>query len=277
MTRVALALAFLLAHLLSTRAPVDEVRGAWSAAPREAGVMRIELSVRDRLLYAEHLTAAAFAGLAEGDVDSRRETPVRFRLAREAGTFTLEGSFHRRSGAGRFRFTPSAHYLASLRALGIDTAALAGAKRPSRALLDYALLDVSATYIRSLQREGCREPAARAYLELRASRVTPEDMRELRHLGYTELPASQIVELWTHGVFPEVIRALKAEGYTNLPPPELVRLRIARVTPDKIREYRRLGYGHLTPGQLVALSIRGSTASPTGLPHAPMAGVEGAK
>ncbi len=265
---ITLALVTLLACLRLTGAPAreargawsaspGEARGAWSASPGEAGALRFELSVRDRLRFAGPLSEAAFAGLSEAEVGAQRETPVRFRLAREAGTFTLDGSFRLGAGGGRFRFTPNARYLASLRALGVDTAELAGAERPGRALLDYALLDVSAAYVRSLQREGCREPTARAYLELKASHVTPQHLRELRDLGYVDLPASQLVELAAHGASPAFLRALAAEGYTGLSAPELVRLRIARVTPDAIREYRRLGRGRLTPEQFIASSALG--------------------
>lgn len=268
MTRTALALglalAILLVHMFSRRPPADDVRGAWFATPCDGREMRVEFTVRSRLRSADCLNAAAFAGLAEGEADARHETPARFRLARDAGTLTLEGSFLRRTGAGRFLFTPNPRYLASLRALGIDTAPLTDAKRPANVLLDYALLDVSLAYIRSLQREGCRESSARAYLELKALRITPEYLRELRYVGYTDLPGGQIADLATHGVTGRYVRALEAEGYVNLAPSEIVLLRVADVTPEKIRAYLRLITERPTPGQLVVSGTQGSLALPKG-------------
>jgi hypothetical protein len=235
---LALAFALLVAYGLSKHDSADDVYGDWSAIPREGKSMRFEFLLRDSLIYAAPLTADAFAGLSEGDADAGRKKPVRFRLTRDAGTLTLEGSFHRRVGAGRFRFTPNRRYFDSLRALGVDAANLGAARRRGRAQLDHALLD-----------------------------ATPEHVRELRRLGYADLPVTQIAELATHGASAEFVRALGAEGYSNLSPSELVRLRVAGVGADTIREYRQLGHGRPTLEQLVALPARGPNATPPGPFH----------
>jgi hypothetical protein len=247
-------LIFVLILLAITTARAAELRGVWTAHSDSVDSVDMRLS-REHNQHGETMKLSSFSGLTDAQIGALSETPVHFRLEREAGTVAFEGSFKMRDGVGHFVFTPNAAYLTAIRNLGVSTDDLESkADRTDETLFELALLDVSTSYIRSMQAEGYRE-TARKYMEMRIFRVTPELVRELRSLGYRDVPAQKLIEMQIHRASPQFIRDLAAVGYHDVPIGELVNFRIHRVTPESIRQYRSLGYDHLIPEQLVTMSI----------------------
>lgn len=107
------------------------------------------------------------------------QTPVNFELRREAGNVAFEGTFKEGFGAGQFTFASNPAYVATLRSLGVN---FEDGNRDDQRFLMMALLDVSTSFIRSMQAENYRESGEK-YLSMRIFRVTPELVRELPALG----------------------------------------------------------------------------------------------
>jgi hypothetical protein len=236
-----------------------DLRGVWTASPAGEDALQFNISRENNNHFGYTMALSSFTGLTDAQVASLSETPVRFTLQREAGSFAFEGLFKMREGAGHFVFTPNRPFVEELRGLGVsmdDSTDQAG--QLDERLFSYAMLDLSGTYIRAMQAEGYRE-SAKQYLSMRIFRVTPELVRELRLLGYDRVSAENLVKIQIHGAAPRFIRELAAVGYSHLPLEELVRFRIHGVTADAIREYRALGYDKLTSQELVRMRIHGVT------------------
>lgn len=238
--------------------------GAWTANLDEKHPERIYLSfTKGRQSHmGTTMNVAAFPALSAAQIRSATSVPVHFEVRREAGVATFDGTFKNGDGAGQYTFVPAANYLATIRALGVDT-------KPDRhgrheddeeeQLFAYALHDVSTAFIRSMVAEGYRV-SLDDYLSMRIFNVNPELVRELRALGYKDISADDLVATRIHGVTPDYIRRMRAAGW-NLSLDELVASRIHGATPEFAEEMRKLGYANLSHDDLIAFRIHGVTAA----------------
>src|SRR5882757_10732333 len=110
---LALALFFFLAAFTARAA---QPHGVWHLSDRTDGRMQIEL-ISDHNQNSHPIERNAFAGLTAAQMDASADTPVDFRLVRDAGTLHFTGSFVHGDGVGRFTFEPNASYVATLRGL----------------------------------------------------------------------------------------------------------------------------------------------------------------
>ena len=273
------------ALLLAVAAPAfAEISGAWTAstAQDKPGRVHVNLTRGHTSNMGQTMNVADLRGISDAQIHSAAQTPVQFRLEREAGTVAFEGVFKRGKGAGTFSFAPSAAYVNAIRSLGLELD-LGKHRHGSNEdqLFTLAILDVSTDYIRSIQAEGFRLSLEK-YLEMRIFNVTPEYIREMRSLGFRDITARQLVESKIHRVTPDYIRKMRAAGWDlslrelqnsaihgltpeyaetmrkagyNLDHGDLVAFRIHRVTPEYIRELRELGYANLPASKLLAARI----------------------
>jgi len=193
-----------------------EVHGAWTAArgndkdDRGRVYMHITRGMWQNSLYTMKL--ADYTGITLEQIDSPTQVPVLFRLAREAGTITFEGSFRHGDGAGQFSFEPNRGYIDSLRATGVAFELKRHSKKnqtEEELLFTLAQFDVSTAFIRSMQAEGYRETLD-MYFQMRLHGVTPDFVRQLKEEGYSNLPAKKLVALKIHGVDINFIRQMNS-------------------------------------------------------------------
>jgi hypothetical protein len=271
----ALALFFFLAALTARAAQ----RGAWHLTQREDGRMQIQL-VSDHNQNSHPIDRSAFTGLTAAQIDSGADTPVDFRMIREAGTLHFTGTFQRGDGVGRFTFEPNPAYAATLRGLGVAAGDL-----DDERLFSLAVHDVSSNFIKEMQSLGYREDLD-DYIAFRIHGATPEYVREINTLGYHpdsgdlvafrihgattsyireirslgyQPDADDVVAFRIHGVTPEFIKGMKELGVRGLESDNLVALRIHGATVDYVRDLRDLGYNNLDADDLVAMRIHGVT------------------
>ncbi len=263
-----------------------EITGAWTASVSENHPGRFELSLQADAGHQSisGFLVSGFTGLSRDQVESDTRTAVAFRLERDAGTFSFDGTFRAGRGGGDFRFVPDASYPARVRALGVpfDDAR----KGEARRLYELALFDVSIDFIRSMQAIGCDENLDR-YVEFRIFGVDPAYVRDMDAVGFRHLTGAKLVETKIHGATPDYIRSMRAHGddltldgyiesrifqitpefademakagYPNLPRQRLVEFRIQGVTPEYIAALRELGYSELPASKLVEMRIQGVT------------------
>lgn len=103
--------------LIAATVRADVLRGAWHLSQGEHHLL-LEMT-RASSHFGHSIEASAFRGLSASAMNATVETPVRFQLAREAGTFDFDGTFLNADGVGRFTFTPDASYADRLRSLGV--------------------------------------------------------------------------------------------------------------------------------------------------------------
>jgi hypothetical protein len=245
--RRALALAvFLFLAAFTARAAQH---GAWRLTERDGGRLQIEL-VSDHHQNSNSIDRTAFTGLTAAQMEATKETPVDFRLVRDAGTLHFTGTFLRGEGVGRFTFEPNAAYTATLRGLGVAASDL-----DDERLFSLAMQDVSAAFIKEMQSLGYREDLDR-YVAFRIHGATPQFVRELNALGYRP-DGEQLITFRIHGVTSDFVRDVRALGYQP-DGEELVRFRIHGVSPEFIKGMKDLGVRELEPDNLVALSLHGA-------------------
>jgi hypothetical protein len=252
-----------IALTLTTAASAEEIRGTWAASSEKSGSLYVSLTRRHNQNGQTH-ALSAFEGLTDAQLNAAAQTPVQFRLQREAGTVHFEGLFKQREGAGHFTFAPNLQFLQTLRSLGVEHVAPASAgdlprkgkhrKSDEESLFALALHDVSSDFIRSMQAEGYRV-GLDEYVSMRIFNVSPALIAELRQLGYDKIPHDDLIASQIHKATPAFIRQLRALGYTNLSMDDLVAFRIHRVSAEFIEELSTLGYRDIAADDLVAMRI----------------------
>ncbi|THD76230.1 MAG: hypothetical protein E7812_16755 [Phenylobacterium sp.] len=220
-------------------------------------------------------------GLTRAQLDAPQATAVRFRLARDAGTLTCDGSAEHLHGSGVCQFAPNASFAQLLRARG------AGEASPEQMLdmtlddLNVAMLDelrrehyaqagvaqlvrvaqhgVSLSWLQGMDAAGYRLGDVDALVRLRDHGVGPRYVADLKASGYRNLTADELIHLRDHGVSTGFLKALGELGYAGLPAEQLAKLRDHGVSEGFIRELDQAGYRRLPAEQLIRLRDHGVT------------------
>lgn len=255
MTR--LFFAAVLTAMTTLSAQAGEITGSWIATVSEKHPGRLELTLQTAGSgqSSQGALVSGFTGLSRDQIEAGARTGVRFRLARDAGAFTFDGSFRQGRGSGDFRFVPDSQYPERVRALGVPFDA--GPGGASRRLYELALFDVSIDFIRSMQAVGCDEPLNR-YLEFRIFAVDAAYVRDMESVGFAHLTGAKLVETKIHGATPDYIRDMRARG-KDLPLDGYVESRIFQITPEFAAEIAKAGYPDLSHERLVEFRIQGVT------------------
>lgn len=237
---------------------------------------------RTSWMNSDSLPLAELNGLTAAQYSSAQGAPVRFRLAREAGSFDCEGIVRRQRGTGDCRFLPDPTFGAALASRGLGPPT-------TPQLFSLATRDLGLRYVNELQRQGYarasiddlvraadhgvdfdylrnmgelgyRARTLAALIEMRDHGVDPDYVRELVASGLKDLPSETLVSMRDHGVSPAYIAELRRAGYSNLPVSDLIRLRDHGVSVAYVHELRRIGYRDVTPDDLVRLRDNGVSA-----------------
>jgi hypothetical protein len=175
--------------------------------------------------------------------------PVTFRLQREPGSFDCTGSAGEGSGAGQFRYEPSAKF--------DDALASRGLGRPSfQQSLELAIAGATLSFVDQL-RASAQHATVGDIVRVVQHGVNPRYIADLAALGYRTTSLDELVRLRDHGVTAEFIRAMQAAGYRDLSSGDLVRLADHGVTPRYIGDLAAAGYKNLGAEDLVALRDHG--------------------
>ena len=165
--------------------------------------------------------------------------PIRFTVARDAGTFACTGSAGGGSGAGQFTYTPAAAFGDAMAARGI-------ARPTPNQSIQLAMDDMTVAFVDIYVRPGNPHPAIDDLVRLAQHDVGPSYADELASVGYKITSIDELVRLRDHGVSVRFIRDLRSLGYANLSIDELqrfvdhgVRARlIADLPPTAITTFR---------------------------------------
>jgi hypothetical protein len=177
--------------------------------------------------------------------------PVTFRIQREPGSFDCTGSAGEGSGAGQFRYEPSARF--------DDALASRGLGRPSfQQSLELAIAGTTLAFVDQL-RTTSQHATVGDLVRVVEHGVNPRYIADLAALGYRTASLDDLVRLRDHGVTADFIRAVQAAGYRDLAANDLVRLADHGVNATYIGEMRAAGYTKVTADQLVTLRDHGVT------------------
>jgi hypothetical protein len=174
--------------------------------------------------------------------------PVRFRLAREAGTLACEGTGRGGRGEGECRFERAAAYFDGLRQRGVTVSRDWDA-------VQLAWFEVSLSLLDELKRQDYETPKVDDLVGAGVFGVTAGWMRDLDAAGYREKELRDLIPFRIFKVDAAYVRALKAANPKLRPTAkELVQFRIHNVEPAWVAGWTQLGY-ELTPAQLVTSRV----------------------
>lgn len=278
------------AHEATPEQAQPRMAGTWQIRPaKTAGMVYLEMREENNssgtTVPVSQLQGLE-GGLVVGEATMAAQTaggssPVRFTIARDAGTFTFEGMFRDGLGGGTYSFAANAAFAGELEKRGIARPSAADQYELAKHDVGLALVDelsrqgypkpsvadlvraghhgVRLDYVKELDQLGYRVGTMDALVKLRDHGVTPTYIREMSAIGLPKLSADELVRVRDHGVTPEFARELKDLGYGSLSIDQLVKTRDHGVTPQFVRELKALGYGSLDLEQLIKTRDHGVT------------------
>jgi hypothetical protein len=227
-----------------------EMQGNWTLSPsREAGQVQFGLYIRNEdtnMQSSSDWPVSAFQGL---DLASRDRHDVKFAVVRDAGRFDCDGYLNQGQGAGFFRFTPEAKFVASMRALGFD-----GIDENKQFAM--AVHDVTVEYARQMKAHDLTNLDTDKLLAFRIFNITQQFIRDLRAERLAANDADKLIAFRVHGVTAAMVREVRKAG---LEPSEdqLIAMRVHNVTPEFVAQMKARGLTDLSIDKLVALRVHG--------------------
>jgi hypothetical protein len=175
--------------------------------------------------------------------------PVTFRIQREPGSFDCTGSAGEGSGAGQFRYEPSARF--------DDAFASRGLSRPTFAQsLELAISSTTLAFVDQL-RASSQHVTTGDVVRVVQHGVNPKYIGELAALGYRSASLGDLVTMRDHGVTPDFVRAVQTAGYRDLSANDLVRLADHGVSAAFVERLKAHGYANLSVRDLIRLRDAG--------------------
>ena len=174
--------------------------------------------------------------------------PVRFRIVREAGTLSCEGSGSGSRGEGECRFERAASYFDGLRQRGVSVSRDWDAMQLAWFEVPLALLD-------ELKRQGYETPEVEELIGAGVFKIDVAWLREIDAAGYRLQELKDLIPFRIFKIDAGFIRDLKAANpKLRLGAKDLVQMRIHKVEPSWVAGWTQLGYD-LSPDQLVNTRI----------------------
>ena len=196
--------------------------------------------------------AASLQGLSAAEL-AGDGGPVRFRIARDAGTLDCAGIVRRGRGTGDCSFAADPRFAAALAERGIG--------RPTAdEQFSMAMHDIGLAYVDEVRRQDYDTPTAAELARAGDHGVTLDYLRGMAGHGYRVGRLSALIRMRDHGVTPDYIEALARHDVRDIPPDDIVRLRDHGVQAEFVGELRQLGYRRLAVDEMIQLRDHGVSA-----------------
>ena len=263
-TRAVLSLALLLlAACTSPALAQGSLTGEWKATTDadKPGKVHLSLELRtekgDRNQMGSDYELSDLQGLSREQM--RAGGPVKFSLAREAGTIDFEGSFRDGRGSGTFRFTGNQSFVSAMKARGFDFEREA---RPPHDGHDHAhrlfaatTLNVTTALADDLLSADFGPLDVDDLFKAAIFKVDSKFMREMKASGFPGLGMEELVKARIFKIDAEFAKEVAGMGFQGEPFESLVKMRIFKVTPEFIAEARGEGLANLSVEDLVKMKI----------------------
>ena len=179
---------------------------------------------------------------------------ISFRVRRDAGTFTMNGTVGSMRGRGSFDFAPNAAF--------VDELTRRGYSRPTgEQQFQLALNDVGLQFIDELRAQGYERSSVSELVRMGQHGVNYDFVHGLALQGYKLGDTDDLVRMRDHGVTPGYIEALHSAGYTKIDANKLVEMRDHGVSADFIAGMRAAGFKNLDEDELIRIRDHGVSSS----------------
>ena len=227
----------------------SSARGTWTSEVRSDEPGTINLQMQRAMKHSNMGTNFKVTDLRGLDPAALKGSniPVKFDVARDAGTIAFTGTFNEGLGHGEFQFTANPEYLSGMKAMGYQDV--------DEKAFELATLDVSRAFAKEIRDLGYKTDL-KELIEARIFNVGREQVEGLKAVGLTNLPMKKLVEYQIFHVTPDYIRQMRA-SFPNIEMDQMVAMRIHKATPEFAKEMAALGYSNLSAQELINFRIHG--------------------
>ncbi|HLM56148.1 MAG TPA: hypothetical protein VK422_08445, partial [Pyrinomonadaceae bacterium] len=256
------SLALVAAHARPARAQ-NALTGEWKASAKLEDHGKLNLSFERRTEKGGRSQMGQTYDFSELQGLTREQAlrggPVRFTLAREAGTIECEGSFRDGSGSGTFRFNGNQSFLSAMKGRGFDfeqePASPGDGREPENRLFAAATLNVTTALADDLLSADFGKLDVGDLFKAAIFKVDSKLMREMKASGFPGLRMEELVKARIFKIDPDFVRQVMQMGFDRESFESLVKMRIFKVTPEFIAEARGEGLTNLSVEELVKMRI----------------------
>lgn len=256
------------------------ISGEWTAHLSTKDPSRIQLNFTRRTEKGGYnqngrtMKLSDLQGLA-ADISASARMEVSFKLAREAGTISLDGFFQGGRGAGLWTFTPNAAFASSMASRGFadlteedllratfhglttkyaDEIKAAGYDRLTFAQLSRAAThDISVDYIRELRNSGFENLTMENVIRASNHDISAAYVKEVAAMGFGNQPLDKVIRLKNHDISPAYISEMKAAGFENLTLDEVVRMKNHDISSDFVNQIKGEGFSNISSATIIRL------------------------
>lgn len=175
-----------------------------------------------------------------------------FTLTRDAGTITFNGKFDGDQGYGHYKFTGNHTYTSYLKNAGVENT-------EDRDLLTFLMLNISKSYLKSLQENGFTSLSKGQLISMAALKVDAAFISGWKQAGFKDITPSQLVSAKAMHIDSAYVREIQKAGYPNITFQQLVSFKAQGVTGSFVSGFRKAG--QLGKSGVNVQSHSGSSAS----------------
>jgi len=157
-----------------------------------------------------------------------------FTLTRDAGTITFNGKFDGDQGYGHYKFTGNHTYTSYLKNAGVENT-------EDRDLLTFLMLNISKSYLKSLQDNGFTSLSKGQLISMAALKVDAAFIRGWKQAGFKDITPSQLVSAKALHVDSAYVHEIQKAGYPNITFQQLVSFKAQGVTGSFVSGFRKAG------------------------------------
>jgi hypothetical protein len=184
--------------------------------------------------------------------------PVKFSMAREAGTIECEGKFTDGKGSGSFRFTSNPNFVSAMKSRGFDfekNTTTHGPKEVAERLFAATTLNVTTAFADDLLSANFGALDVEDLFKARIFNITPQFMSEMKASGFPNMGMEDLVKARIFKIDADFVRQVAGMGFIGEPFESLVKMRIFKITPEFISEVQNEGMRDVGVEQLVKMRI----------------------
>ena len=255
-----LALAFIAVAATSNLAAQTVLTGEWNAKLVDDN-SKINLNFERGRDTGHHQSIGqtfelAELGLAREQVQAGG--PVRFTLAREAGTIDCEGNFQNGKGSGTFRFTSDPSFVSAMKSRGFDfekDSDRNNEDQPENRVFSAAVLNVTTALADDLLSAGFGKLGVSDLFKARIFKIDSAFISEMKATGFPNLTMQDLVKARIFKIDAQFVSQVAQMGFEKEGFEGLIKMRIFKVTPEFVTEVRNEGLTNLSVQDAVKLRI----------------------
>jgi beta-lactamase regulating signal transducer with metallopeptidase domain len=156
------------------------------------------------------------------------EKDGKFSVVREAGTMEFIGKFDGNKGMGNYNFIPNTNYKTALEKEGVNI---------KSDIIIYFLLDIKASYIAMLKKNGFNDLDKDNIIPLAALKIDEAYIKSIKEAGFADINLDDMVPLKSLNVDKAYIEELRSAGVKNLTPDKVISCKAQGLDGKSIKDF----------------------------------------